>query len=144
MFDPGRPTCINADWSKTGIGYWLRQKHCSCDSEVPDCCVTGWRVVLAGSRFLRDAETRYAPIEGEALAVAWALEDSRHFTLGCDKLVVVTDHKPLVKILGDRLLGEIDNPRIFRLKQRTLRWRFSVRHVAGKNIPAADATSRHT
>ena len=34
----------------------------------------------------------------------WALEDSRIFTLGCDDLVIATDHKPLVKILDDRAL----------------------------------------
>jgi len=28
---------------------------------------------LAGSRFLRSTEIRYAPVEGEALAIAWSL-----------------------------------------------------------------------
>jgi len=26
IFDPHRRTCLNSDWSKTGIGYWLQQK----------------------------------------------------------------------------------------------------------------------
>ena len=39
--------------------------------------------------------------KGEALAVAWELEDTKCFTLRCDDLVVTADHKPLVKILGD-------------------------------------------
>ena len=86
---------------------------------MPNCCQTGWKITLAGSRFLQDAETRYAPIEGEALAVAWGLEQTKYFTLGCDDLLVVTDHKPLTKILGDRMLDEIHNTRLFRLKQRT-------------------------
>jgi hypothetical protein len=51
--------------------------------------------------------------------VAWGLEQTRYFTQGCDNLVVVTDHKPLVKIFGDRTLDEITNSRLFRLKQRT-------------------------
>ena len=143
IFDLKRKTCLTPDWSKQGIGYWLRQKHCECDSVIPGCCPTGWRVTLAGSRFLRDAEQRYAPIEGEALAVAWALEDTKFFTLGCKDLVVATDHKPLVKILGDRCLGDIDNMRIFCLKQRTLKWRFQIVHIPGHLIPASDATSRH-
>ena len=99
--------------------------------------------MLAGSRFLSSAEQRYAPIEGEALAVAWALEQSKYFTQGCEHLMVVTDHKPLVKILGDRTLDEITNTRLFRLKQRTLPWRFSIAHMPGKSNHAADATSRH-
>ena len=143
IFDPNRKTSINPDWSRTGIGYWLRQKYCSCESEVPDCCATGWKITLAGSRFLRAGEKRYAPIEGEALAIAWALEDTKYFTLGCDNLIVSTDHKPLIKIFGDRSLDEISNTRIFRLKKRTLAWRFKVVHVPGKNIPASDATSRN-
>ena len=131
IFDPKLKTCLTPDWSKQGIGYWLRQKHCECDSVIPGCCPTGWRVTLAGSRFLRDAEQRYAPIEGEALAVAWALDNTKFFTLGCKDLVVATDHKPLVKILGDRCLGDIDNMCIFHSKQRTLKWRFQIVHIPG-------------
>lgn len=143
IFDPTRPTCLNPDFSKTGIGYWLRQKHCDCTSALPGCCQNGWKITLAGSRFLRPAEQRYAPIEGEALAVAWALEDSKFFTLGCSKLLITTDHKPLVKILGNQSLDAITNPRLFRLKQRTLMWCYDIVHVPGVSIPAADATSRY-
>ena len=100
-------------------------------------------MTLTGSRFLRDAEKRYAPIEGEALAVAWALEDSSFFTMGCHDLVIARDHKPLSKILGYRELADIQNPRLFRLKQRTLIWRFHIVHVPGRTIPAADAASRY-
>ena len=69
-------------------------------------------MVLAGSRFTKDAETRYPPVEGEALAVAWSLAVTRHYTLGNPKLIVVTDHKPLLKVLRDRKLEDIDNPTI--------------------------------
>ena len=71
-------------------------------------------------------KTLNAPIEGEALAVAWSLEHTKYFTLGCDDLIVVGDHKPLTKILGDRTLDEIANIRLFRLKQRTLPWIFEI------------------
>ena len=73
IFDPTKRTCIRPDWSRQGIGYFLSQKHCLCDSCLPDCCTDGSRVTLAGSRFLTSAEQRYAPIEGEALAMAWGL-----------------------------------------------------------------------
>ena len=143
IFDIQRHTCLRPDWSKRGIGYFLLQQHCSCPSGVPDCCPGGWRITLAGSRFLNSAEQRYAAIEGEALAVAWGLEQTRYFTQGCDNLMIVTDHKPLIKILGDRTLDEITNSRLFRLKQRTLPWRFEIRHLPGTSNHAADATSRH-
>ncbi|KAK3736199.1 hypothetical protein QZH41_002472 [Actinostola sp. cb2023] len=106
-------------------------------SGAPDCCPNGWRIALAGSRFLSSAEQRYAAIEGEALAVAWGLEQTRYFTQGCDNLIVITDHKPLVKIFGDRTLDEITNSRLFRLKQRTLPWRFDTLHMPGKSNQAA-------
>ncbi|KXJ11077.1 Retrovirus-related Pol polyprotein from transposon opus [Exaiptasia diaphana] len=112
-------------------------------TRVPDCCPGGWRIALAGSRFLSPTEQRYAAIEGEPLAVAWGLEQTRYFTQGCDDLVVVTDHKPLTKILGDRTLDEITSSRLFRLKQRTLPWRFDIVHLPGKLNYAADATSRY-
>ena len=98
---------------------------------------------MAGSRFLTPTGQRYAQIEGEALDVAWGLEQSRYFTQGCDDIVVVTDHKPLVKILGDRTIDEINNSRLFRLKQRTLPWYFEVAHLPGKTNSAADIISRH-
>ena len=143
IFDPTRRTCLRPDWSNRGIGYFLLQKHCDCKSSIPDCCQFGWRIVLAGLRFLSSAETRYAPIEGEALAIAWGLEQTKYFTQGCDNLVVVSDHKPLTKIFGDRTLDEISNTRLFRLKQRTLMWRFDIAHLPGKTNCAADAASHH-
>ena len=54
--------------------------------------------------------------------MARGLEQTKYFTLGCDDLLVVTDHKPLVKILSGRTLDEITNTHLFRLKQRTFPW----------------------
>ena len=75
--------------------------------------------------------------------MAWALEDSKFFTLGCIDLHIQTDHRPLVKILGDRTLDEIHNRRLINLKEKTMPWRFKIHHVPGKLIPAPDATSRY-
>ena len=113
IFDLARPTCLRPDWSARGIGYFLLQKHCQCSSDKPNCCPNGWRITLAGSRFLSGAETRYAAVEGEALAIAWGLEQTRYFTQGCQDLLVVTGHKPLTKIFGNRTLDEISNTRLF-------------------------------
>ena len=102
-----------------------------------------WMASNSRSRFLSSAEQRYAPIDGETLAVAWGLEQTKYFTQGGDNLVVVTDHKPLTKIFGDQTLDEISNTRLFRLKQRTLMWRFDIAHLPGSTNIAADAASRH-
>ena len=143
IFDMSKLSCLRPDWSTNGIGYFLLQKHCLCDSSIPECCPDGWKVTLAGSRFLTGAEKRYAAIEGEALAIAWGLEQTKYFTQGCQDLIVATDHKPLVKIFGDRTLDEIPNTRLFRLKQRTLPWRFRAIHLPGRTNHAADAASRY-
>ena len=143
IFDLEKPTCLRPDWSKQGIGYFLSQKHCECSGKLPGCCQSGWKITLAGSRFLSSAEERYAAVEGEALAVAWGLEQSKYFTQGCPNLIVVTDHKPLTKLFGDRTLDEIDNTRLFRLKQRTLPWQFEIEYMPGKTNLAADAASRY-
>ena len=37
---------------------------------LPTCCQNGWRVTLAGYRFLNAAEKNYYPMEEEALAGA--------------------------------------------------------------------------
>ena len=72
----------------------------------------------------------------------WALENTKHYTLGNPNLIVATDHKPLVKLFGDKRLGDIPNPRLARLKEGTLRWDFKVIHIPGKLNFGADALSR--
>ena len=62
IFDKTKPTCLVTDWSKDGIGFWLLQKHCDCQTtpaSKPFCCHTGWQIVLVGSRFTHSAESRY-------------------------------------------------------------------------------------
>ena len=70
IFDPNRPTKLHTDFSTKGLGFYLAQKYCSCKDLEPDCCTDGWRICLSGSRFLKAAESRYAPIEGECLGVS--------------------------------------------------------------------------
>ena len=55
----------------------------------------------------------------------------------------MVDHKPLVKIFGDRLLDDIENTRLFRLKQKTLPWKFTIHWRPGKSNHFSDAVSRH-
>ncbi|KAK3881921.1 hypothetical protein Pcinc_009185 [Petrolisthes cinctipes] len=92
IFEKTRPTCLATDWSKEGIGFWLFQKHCGCSSTRPFCCKEGWKITLVGSRFTSGAESRYAPVEGEALAAVDVLDKPRHFILGCSDLILALDH----------------------------------------------------
>ena len=143
LFDPMKRTALTTDWSKVGTGFSLVQKHCNCQSQIPSCCEDGWKLVFAGSQFNTKAESNYSPVEGECLAVVKALRKARYFILGCDDLTVVTDHKPLLKVLGNRKLEEIYNPRLLSLKEKTLIYRFKIVHIPGKQNKTPDATSRY-
>ena len=74
--------------------------------------------------------------------MAVALESSRYYTLSCPRLFIATDHKPLLSILNDWALDTIINPRLIKLKERTLPWQFELVYVPGKKQAAADAMSR--
>ena len=143
LFDPTRLTCLATDWSVDGIGFFMMQKYCQCVARTPVCCHNGWKLCLVGSRFTHPAESRYAPIEGEALAIAYALHQTRYYVLGCSDLIVATDHKPLLQVLNDRSLTEIDNRRLLNLKEKTLAYSFTIVHVPGKKNMGPDAASRH-
>ena len=80
---------------------------------------------------------------GEALAVADVLDKARHFVLGCSNLTIAVDHRPLIKIFGDRSLDEICNARLRNLKEKTLRYRFKMVHIPGIKNRVPDALSRH-
>ena len=143
-FEPDRRTCLQTDWCRDSIGYLLLQQHCNCTSpNVPTCCPTGWKMIYAGSRFTNPAESRYSPTEGEALAVAWSLNHSRMFTLGCNNLVVSVDHKPLLGIFNNRELSSIKNPRIQNIKESTYAWQFNIFYNPGKWHIGPDAMSRN-
>ncbi|CAG2255131.1 unnamed protein product [Mytilus edulis] len=143
IFDKSKLTCLATDWSKTGIGFWLFQKHCSCKGSEQFCCNTGWRITFVGSRFTHPIKFRYAPLEGEALAVVDALDKARHCELGCDHLIMAVDHKPPLKIFSDVSLEDISNSCLRNLKEKTSRYHFRMMHVDGVKHHAADGVSRH-
>ena len=68
------------------------------------------------------------------LDVMEGLQKAKHFILGCEKLIVTVDHKPLLGLLNDKSLAEIDNPRLLMLKKNTLRFNFKVVWVPGRSL----------
>merc|ERR1712082_534980 len=83
-----------------------------------------------------------SPIEGEALGVVWLLDKARMFTLWCPNLRVTMDHKPLVPILGNKDMADIANPRLYRFKERTLRYNFKIQYLPGDQNDTPDCMSR--
>jgi hypothetical protein len=98
-------------------------------------------LIQAGSRSLIDAETRYAVVELEATAVAWAIKQCRHYLLGCRSFKVWTDHRPLVGIFK-KDMASIDSRRLNRIRESLLGYNFDVEYLAGKDNVIADALSR--
>ena len=92
-FEMDKPTCLATYLCRTGLEFLLLQQ----DYLRRPYCVPGhWRLVLAGSRFLKEAETRYW-----VLAMVFGMEQCKMFLLVC-----------LLPILGDKALDQIKNPRV--------------------------------
>ena len=89
-----------------------------------------------------DAETRYAVCALEMLAICWLLLKCRHWILGFDGLVVVTDHSALVGVF-DKDISEIINPRLRRFRERCMEFTFSVTWRSGIMNELADMLSRY-
>lgn len=143
-FNVNKPTCIQTDWSKGGLGYLLLQKHCQCSMDiVPTCCRNGWKLVFVGFCFTHGVEADYAPTEGESLASAWSLNHARMFVLGFETLLIATDLKHLLGIFNNRESFSISNLKISWLKEKTLAHNLKIQHDPGKWNRGADAFSRY-
>ena len=64
------------------------------------------------------------------------------FTLGCPDLLVTVDHQPLISILGEKGLADIPNPRLYRFKERCMRFRFTIQCLPGGKNDMPDCMSR--
>ena len=129
LYDPQADTKISADASSHGLGAVLLQKT-----------KQEWRPVAYASRAMSETETRYAQIEKEALAITWACEKFSTYILG-KHISIETDHKPLVPLLGSKHLDNLP-PRVLRFRLRLMRFSYSIQHVPGKLLYAADTLSR--
>ena len=141
QFDPKLPTRLTADGSKLkGLGYTLQQEHgksCTCK-----CSEMVWKNIQCGSRFLTDTESRYAPIEFEALSVVWAVTKCKYFLVGLPEFLIRNDHKTLIPILNNYNLNDIENPRVRRLVEKLRPYKYRAEHISGNKNTVADAFSR--
>ena len=100
-FNPGRPTTLQTDASKKGLGAVILQ-----DS----------RPVMFVSWALTGAEKNYQNLERECLAMIWGMEKFHYFLYG-KQFTLETNQKPLVSIYRKHMV-EI-SPRIQRLIMRS-------------------------
>ena len=134
LYDVDRPTRLFCDASRNGLGAVLLQKVGDGDSEI-------WRPVAYASRSLTDAESRYAIIELETLAICFGAERFQDYLIGLNNFEIITDHSPLVSLLQQKNIDELPI-RIQRFRLRLLRFSYTVTYIKGKSQLTADALSR--
>ena len=129
-FDINRRHRVSADSSQFAIGAVLLQETNNGE----------WQPVEYASRKLTSAETRYAMVEKEALAITWACERFDYYLVS-RSFEVETDHKPLIEILGEKDLSQLPI-RVQRFKMRMMRYGFTIFHTPGARMYVADSLSR--
>ena len=127
---PDRKTKLVVDRGPKGISATLFQKE-------PD---TGhYKTINYSSRSLTETEQRYAPIEGESLAILFGVKTNRMYLHGM-KFDTITDHEPLVSLYNNQQReapARIENHRL-KLQQ----YRMTVKYEKGSTNPT-DYNSRH-
>ena len=96
--------------------------------------------VAYASRALTEAETRYAQIEKELLAIVFACEHFEYYVYGREAVTVETDHQPLVPI-ALKPLNKAPN-RLQRMLLRLQNFNLKVIYKKGPDMFLADTLSR--
>ena len=96
--------------------------------------------VAYASRALTGAETRYAQIEKELLAIVFACERFEPYVYGRDIVHVETDHKPLEPIFVKELNAA--PKRLQRMLLRLQKYSLCVAYKKGRDMYLADTLSR--
>ena len=89
---------------------------------------------------MTETERRCTQIEKEALAATWACDKFPEYVIG-KHFQIESDHKPLVPLLNSKHLDHLP-PRILHFRLRMGRFNYTVFHVTGKLLNAADTLSR--
>ena len=127
-YDRDLPVTVQADASLRGLGACLIQKHKGKDQPI-----------AFASKSLTDAETRYANIERELLAIVFACQRFSTYLLG-RSFIAESDHKPLEMIAMKNLANA--PPRLQRMLLELQRYDVTIKYRPGKEMQLADALSR--
>jgi len=127
-FDVRKDTVLQTDASMKGLGAALMQE-----------CNGNLKPIAFASKALTSAETRYACIERELLAIVYGVQRFHTYLYG-RRFLVMTDHKPLVMIVNKGIVCA--PPRLQRLLLKLQGYDFEIRYHAGKDNTLADVLSR--
>ena len=113
-YDRNLPVTVQADASLRGLRACLIQQHKGKDQPI-----------AFGSKSLTDAETRYANIERELLAIVFAYQRFSTYLLG-RSFVAESDHKPLEMIAMKNLVNV--PPRLQRMLLELQRYDVTIKY----------------
>ena len=121
-YDRNLPVTVQADASLRGLGACLIQQQKGKDQPI-----------AFASKSLTDAETRYANIERELLAIVFACLLRRSF-------VAESDHKPL-EMIAMKNLANVP-PHLQRMLLQLQRYDVTIKYRPGKEMQLPDALTR--
>lgn len=124
--DITRPFTLRTDASDTSLGAILLQEH---DGVL--------HPVSFASRKLSAAETAYATVEKEGLALVWGITKFKPYLLGVP-FTVQTDHRPLQYLNSTKH----SNQRLLRWSLMLQEYDFTVQYIRGSDNVGADYLSR--
>ncbi|PIO53640.1 hypothetical protein TELCIR_25018, partial [Teladorsagia circumcincta] len=131
-YDPQQKIIVAADACDYGIGCVVSHRYAD-GSEKP---------IAHASRSLSDAEKKYSQIEKETLGLVFAVKKFHKYLFG-RKFLLLTDHKPLLAIFGDKKGVPIYSAnRLMRWATILLGYDFDIEYVKTTQFGQVDGLSR--
>ncbi|KAL1416979.1 hypothetical protein MTO96_027277 [Rhipicephalus appendiculatus] len=131
-FDTAKPVVLTVDASPYGVGAVLAHR----DKGGQE------RPVSFASRRLYAAEQRYSQLDKDGLALMFGLERFHQYLWGL-KFEAVTDHKPLLGLLGPEKVVPVQaSPRVVRWALKLVAYSYQLVYRPGKDLGPADSLSR--
>ncbi|KAK3773179.1 hypothetical protein RRG08_013764 [Elysia crispata] len=131
-YNPSLPVLLATDASTKGLGVVLSHRMPNGEE----------RPIAYASRSLKKAETNYAQIEKEALGIMFGIRKFHQYVYGrC--FTLITDHKPLLKILGPKNnLPSMAAARIQRWYVELCAYQYDIQYKRSEDHSNADMLSR--
>lgn len=131
-YDPSLPIQVTSDASSYGLGAVL--SHCLKDGSV--------RPIMFASRSLTKAESKYAQIDKEALAIIFAVKKFHKYLIA-RQFTLITDHRPLLALFGEnKAIPTLAAARMIRWAIILSAYKYNIVYKKGSEIIEADALSR--